>query len=109
VKPNYSFHFVSTESDGLVSEIQDIKRCDIWINGGYFLFKKEIFKYINSGEELVHQPFKRLIEKEELFGQKHHGFWACMDTFKEKQYLDDVYSQGNAPWQVWKTQAELKL
>lgn len=102
VKPSHSFHLVSTQENGIVKDIVDVKQAGIRINGGYFVFKQEIFKYINSGEELVCEPFQRLIEKEQLIAHKYDGFWACMDTFKEQQQLDDMYSQGNAPWAVWK-------
>lgn len=102
VKPSQSFHLVSMEQDGVVREIRDVKQAGISINGGYFIFKKEIFKYINQGEELVYEPFQRLIEREELIAYQYDGFWACMDTFKEQQQLDDMYSQGKAPWEVWR-------
>lgn len=102
VKPSHSFHLVSTQENGIVNDIVDVKQAGIRINGGYFVFKQEIFKYINSGEELVCEPFQRLIEREQLIAHKYDGFWACMDTFKEQQQLDDMYSQGNAPWAVWK-------
>ncbi|HEY9844891.1 MAG TPA: glucose-1-phosphate cytidylyltransferase [Candidatus Caenarcaniphilales bacterium] len=102
VKPNQSFHIASIRKDGVVSEIKDIKRSNMWINGGYFVFKKEIFNYINQGEELVYEPFQRLIDKTELVAYKHTGFWTCMDTFKDKQQLDDMYARGGAPWEVWK-------
>jgi glucose-1-phosphate cytidylyltransferase len=102
IKPPQSFHLVSTKQDGIVSEIQDVKQADIRINGGYFIFKKEIFDYINQGEELVCEPFQRLIEMEQLLAYKYDGFWACMDTFKEQQQLDEMYNRGKAPWEVWK-------
>jgi glucose-1-phosphate cytidylyltransferase len=103
VKPTQSFHVVSMKDDGLVSTIQHIAHSDIWINGGYFIFRKEFFKYINEGEELVQEPFSRLIEMEELTAYKYEGFWACMDTFKDKQQLDDLYARHEAPWEVWKS------
>lgn len=102
VKPSQSFHLVEMKENGTVSNIRDVKQAGIRINGGYFIFKKEIFTYINQGEELVCEPFQRLIEIEELMAYKYDGFWACMDTFKEQQQLDDMYSQDKAPWEVWK-------
>ena len=102
VKPSQSFHLVSMTENGLVKEIQDVKRAGIRINGGYFVFKNDIFKYIKKGEELVGEPFQRLIEQQQLLAYKYDGFWACMDTFKEQQQLDDLYSQGKAPWEVWR-------
>jgi glucose-1-phosphate cytidylyltransferase len=101
VKPRQSFHVVSLKDNDEVFEIKDIAQSDIWINGGFFVFKKEIFSYFKNDEELVNEPFKRLIDKKELITYKHNGFWASMDTFKDKQLLGELYQKGNAPWQVW--------
>jgi len=87
---------------GLVQEIKSIGESDMRINGGYFVFKRSIFEYIKDGEELVHEPFRRLIATRNLIGYPYDGFWKSMDTFKEKQELDDLASNGIAPWQVWK-------
>lgn len=102
VKPSQTFHLVSMREDGIVTNILDAKQAGLRINGGYFAFKNEIFQHINQGEELVFEPFQRLIEKEQLYAYKYDGFFTCMDTFKEQQVLDDLYSQGNAPWEVWR-------
>ena len=75
-------------------------RSDIWINGGFFALRNEIFRYIRPGEELVREPFQRLIEKQALLAYKYTGFWQCMDTFKDKQRLEEL-NQGAAPWKVW--------
>ena len=56
---------------------------------------------MKDGEELLHEPFQRLVEQEQLLAYKYDGFWAAMDTFKDKQMLDDIYASGRAPWQVW--------
>jgi len=101
VRPTHSFHVVSVNND-LVSEIQHMSRADIWMNGGYFIFRNDIFKYMKDGEELVEQPFQRLIQQEQLLAYRYNGFWGCMDTFKDKQTLDDMYARGEAPWEVWK-------
>ena len=101
VKPNLSSHFVTLDNDGVVQAIKDINQSDIRINGGYFVFRKDIFQFMNDGEELLHEPFQRLVEKEQLVAYKYDGFWAAMDTFKDKQTLDDIYATGRAPWQVW--------
>ena len=102
VRPTQSFHVVSL-TDEFVSGIRHIRESGIWMNGGYFVFRKDIFKYMRDGEELVQEPFQRLIENRQLIAYKYDGFWACMDTFKEKQALDDLYARGEAPWEVWKS------
>jgi len=104
VRPSLSCHHVSLGQDGLVHEIKTMGQSDIRINGGYFVFKRSIFDYIRDGEELVQEPFRRLIESRSLLGYPYDGFWKSMDTFKEKQELDDLYSKGAAPWQLWKPQ-----
>ena len=78
-----------------------MERSNIRINGGYFIFKEEIFNYMKEGEELVREPFRRLVSEKQLLAYPYEGFWACMDTFKDKQHLDDLYAKGKAPWQVW--------
>jgi glucose-1-phosphate cytidylyltransferase len=106
VRPSMSCHHVSMDEAGLVQEIRAIGQSKILINGGYFVFKRSIFDYIKDGEELVQEPFGRLIEKKDLLGYAYDGFWKSMDTFKEKQELDDMYSNGVAPWQLWKGQGD---
>ena len=90
-------------ADGVVTQIQPVYETDVRINGGYFVLKQDIFRYLHPGEELVIEPFQRLIPERQLVAYQHNGFFACMDTFKDKQHLDDLYSRGNAPWEVWKS------
>ena len=101
VKPRASFHIISVDEEGVVKSIDQITKSGARINGGFFIFRREIFHYIKEGDELVEQPFHRLISEGQLVAHAHNGFWACMDTFKEMQELEDVYSRGNAPWAVW--------
>jgi len=102
VKPNLSYHAVSVAENGRVNEIKAITETDLRINGGYFLFKRDIFRYIRDGEDLVYEPFQRLIAEDQLLAYPYDGFLASMDTFKDKQQLDDLYARGSPPWQVWK-------
>jgi glucose-1-phosphate cytidylyltransferase len=101
VKPAQSFHVVHTDAEDLLTDIRVVHQSDVWINGGFFVFKKEIFDHINEGEELVQEPFQRLIAKKQLLAYKWHGFFAAMDTFKEKRLFDDMYADDNRPWEVW--------
>lgn len=101
VKPRASFHMISVDGDGVVKGIEHIAKSGARINGGFFIFRQEVFRYLKDGEELVEQPFHRLITEGQLLSHAHNGFWACMDTFKERQELEDLYSRGNAPWTVW--------
>jgi glucose-1-phosphate cytidylyltransferase len=101
VQPSQSFHIVSVGHDMVVQSIDPVGQADLWINGGFFVFKQAIFDYMQPGEELVLEPFQRLMAKKELIAYRNPGFWACMDTLKEKIMFDEMYSSGNTPWAVW--------
>lgn len=109
VRPNLSYHLVSLQqgADSLVSEIHAINNGSVRINGGFFIFKKQIFDYMRDKEELVMEPFQRLVAEKQLIGYPYDGFWASMDTFKDKQQLEGLCAGGAAPWEVWKTNGDL--
>ncbi len=106
VRPSQSFHAVTLADDSLVRDIRHIGGSNLWINGGFFAFKREIFDHLKEGEELVEEPFQRLIQLEQLTAYRHHGFWACMDTLKDKQAFDDMSARGETPWTLWKRGTE---
>ena len=97
-----SFHAASFTSDGYVTSLGKLGDKDFWINGGFFIFRREIFDHIGEGEELVEEPFARLIEQRRVAAYPYSGFWRAMDTFKDKIGFDRAYAQGNAPWEIWK-------
>jgi glucose-1-phosphate cytidylyltransferase len=96
-----SFHITSIDDDDLCTSVTPVGDSDIWINGGFFVFRRDIFSYMRPGEELVEQPFARLIEARELMAYRHAGFWHAMDTFKDRQALEERHERGDAPWLVW--------
>lgn len=102
VRPNLTFHAVCSGPDGAVLGIKPVMETDLRVNGGYFLFRRQVFDYMRPGEELVLEPFERLIKADQLGTYQHEGFTASMDTFKDKQGLDELYSKGKAPWEVWR-------
>jgi len=101
VRSPQSFHITRVADDGVVEEISPLSESEHWINGGFFVLRQEIFNYLHAGEDLVSEPFQRLIEKQALVAHRHEGFWRPMDTFKDKQALDDLYESGDAPWEMW--------
>ncbi len=101
VNPRASFHMIQSDAGGIVKSIEHIRGSGVRINGGFFIFRREIFNYINDGEELVEGPFRRLIAEKQLVAYPHDGFWACMDTFKEWQELQEMFAGGKAPWALW--------
>jgi glucose-1-phosphate cytidylyltransferase len=100
VKPSYSFHVVRLGEDHLVSDIRSVRETDVTINGGYFVFRRAIFDHIQAGEELVNEPFARLIQSKQLLAYPYEKFWS-MDTFKEQAELTEMFERGNPPWAVW--------
>ncbi len=101
-----SFHTVKLGADGLVSKISAITDQQLLINGGYFAFRREIFDYILEGEELVEEPFQRLIAARKLLGFRWNGFWRCMDTFKDKIAFDRMDGRDDCPWMIWRNRAQ---
>ena len=85
----------------MVTALTRARDAELWINGGFFAFRPAIFQYIQPGDELVEQPFQRLMQTGRLYSYKHAGFWAAMDTFKDKVSLDRRHAQGDSPWEVW--------
>jgi glucose-1-phosphate cytidylyltransferase len=105
VKPHQSYHIVSLSPSGQVTDLQPVHDSDVWINGGFFVFKQQIFDYIKDGEDLVVEPFQRLIRDEQLAAYRYRGFWAAMDTVKDKLRFDEMSASDITPWQVWKARA----
>ena len=101
-KPAQSFHQLEVDKNGFVTQMGRATDTDYWINGGFLVLDQRIFEYINDGEELVEEPFGRLIEERKLGSLKHTGFWAAMDTFKDKIMFDRMHGRGERPWEVWK-------
>jgi glucose-1-phosphate cytidylyltransferase len=100
VRPTATFDIVQAGAGPGVEGIRPLSDSGIWINGGFFVMRREIFTYMRAGEELVRQPFERLIAAGSLLGYKYSGFWQCMDTFKDKHRLEELNNR-SAPWKVW--------
>ena len=102
VRPvSYSFHIVRMADDLHVSGLDDIRTADLWINGGYFILRREVLDQIQPGEELVVEPFARLAEQRRLIAYRHEGFWAPLDTLKDITVLEECFATGDAPWAPW--------
>jgi glucose-1-phosphate cytidylyltransferase len=97
VRPPFSFHLAEFEGED-VKRFRSSQESKIWINGGYFIFRSEIFEFMRPGEELVLEPFNRLLEKDLLMAYKHEGFWRAMDTLRDRQVLEEMIERGDTPW-----------
>src|SRR5207248_2972818 len=104
VRPSASFHVVDLESSGAVRGLTAVTDTDTWVNGGFFALRREIFDVLHEGDELVEAPFGRLIARGKLHAYPYEGFWSGMDTFKDRQRLEEMHDQGQAVWEVWKRQ-----
>lgn len=98
VRAPFNFHLAEFDADGSVRRMRSNTESEVWINGGYFIFRAEIFDYIKEGEELVLEPFNRLIKDNKLVAYKHEGFWRAMDTLRDRQALEDMVELGKMPW-----------
>lgn len=108
VRPPFNFHLAEFDETGALRGFRSNQESDIWINGGYFIFRPEIFDYIQDGEELVLKPFDRLIAKEQLIAYKYEGFWRAMDTLKDRQVLEEMVERGDMPWSTFAAPAPHK-
>lgn len=100
VPPSQSFHVVDI-GDGRATRLRTATESGMLVNGGFFVFRDEIWCHLNPGEELVLEPFRRLIDQRRLLAYRHEGFWMGMDTFKDRQALDELHQGGDAPWALW--------
>lgn len=101
VRPSNSLSKIEYRDDGIVTAI-DYLSDSVLINGGFFVLRPSVFDYIEAGDELVEQPFARLIDAGKLMTYRYDGFWRAMDTFKDKKKFDDMFESGERPWEVWR-------
>ena len=106
VRSPHSFTAVQSSPDGTVTAIGPAAQDDhLRINGGFFVLRREVFDNLRAGEELVEQPFARLMAAKKLVTFTWDGFWQCMDTFKDKIAFDGMEAHGDSPWKVWEADA----
>lgn len=98
IRPPLTYHLADIGPNGDVIDFRSSDRSEIWINGGFFLFRPALFNYMREGEELVLEPFERLIADGQLMAYKHEGFWRSMDTLRDRQILEDMVERGEMPW-----------
>lgn len=104
VDPQDSFHVVKIDEDGKLEGIEPVADMEMRINGGYFVLRQGIFDYLDEGEDLVMDACIRAAKDGRFRAVRYDGFWAPMDTLKERSQLEEMYRTGQCPWAVWKTQ-----
>jgi glucose-1-phosphate cytidylyltransferase len=108
VPPQASFHVVGVDENSRVDAITQVATMPMWINGGYFVLRQGLFDVLGQGEDLVEDAFARLARVGRLAAVRHDGFWAPMDTLKERSTLEALDRSGNAPWKLWANGQEAK-
>lgn len=105
-RPTRSLHVLEIDDDARVEHIGPMKDSGMWINGGYMVLDQGIYDVIEPGDELVDQPFQRLVKEGKLSAYRYCGHWVGIDTFKDRQEMEDLWTEGNPWWAVWRTAAE---
>ncbi len=101
VRPRTSFGVVRLRGDGQVAAFEEKPVMPDWVNGGFFVFTRRVFDYLDEGSVLEREPFERLAADGELMAYRHEGFWECMDTYKDNLDLNEAWESGRAAWKVW--------
>jgi glucose-1-phosphate cytidylyltransferase len=104
VKPQDSFHVVDIEGDANITGLTAVADMAMRINGGYFVLRQGIFDYLNEGEDLVMDACIRAAKAGRMRAAQYDGFWAPMDTLKERTALEAQYRRGDSPWALWQAQ-----
>ena len=75
---------------------------ETWINGGFFVFNQEIFDYLKDDDSVLEvDALERLASEGQLMAFRHEGFWQCMDSLREKRFLESLWNTNRAPWKIW--------
>ena len=101
VRPRLQFGIARMDGDGRVEGFEEKPRSDHWVNGGFFCFGPEVLDYLSESSVLEREPLEGLAADDQLRGYRHTGFWECMDTYKDALELNDIWSEGRAPWRLW--------
>lgn len=102
VRPPARYGHITTEGDRIVEFSEKPQLGEGWINGAFFVLEPEVFDYIdNDDTQWEREPLERLAKDGELMAYRHHGFWQCMDTPRERHILEELWRAQSAPWKVW--------
>lgn len=102
VKPQDSFHIIDTDEQDRVTGLTPVGDKAFRINGGFFVLRQGIFDYLNEGDDLVMDACVRAARDGRMRARRYDGFWAPMDTLKERSSLEDMYRAGTCPWALWR-------
>lgn len=98
VRARSQFGHVEFDDDGTVTRLEEKPPLPGWINGGFFVFDRRLFDYLQPGDSLEIDCLPRMLADGQLMARPHEGFWACMDTYKDGMLLNELWESGSAPW-----------
>lgn len=103
IQPGGRFGKLEIDSDdGIRAFAEKQKEDGGWVNGGFMVFEPQIFDYLLDDTTVLERaPLERLAAENQLCAYQYDGFWQCMDTLRDKQYLETLIASGNAPWMRW--------
>ena len=101
IRPLSRFGVMDIDDDGRVQRFREKPQSDGYVNGGFFIFEPDAFAYLDEDSVLEQEPLAALAADGQLHAYRHDGFWQPMDTYREFQMLNELWSQGRAPWKVW--------
>jgi glucose-1-phosphate cytidylyltransferase len=105
VRPNLQWGVADVDDGGRVAGFVEKPRSEHWINGGFFCFEPAALDYLGADSVLEREPLRRMAADGELRAHRHHGFWDCMDTYKDAVVLNDLWARGEAPWRALTAEA----
>jgi glucose-1-phosphate cytidylyltransferase len=96
------FGRIRFDGDQVTEFFEKPEQAEGWINGGFFVLHPSTLDYVEGDDSIwEREAVERLAHDGQLRGYRHPGFWSCMDTLKEKNYLEQLWSTGKAPWKIW--------
>ena len=101
VRPYSQWGIALIDERERISGFREKPRLDYWINGGFLCLDPEFLGYLTETSVLERDPLERVAAEGRLAAFRHHGFWDCMDTYKDAVVLNDLWAAGEAPWRVW--------
>lgn len=101
VNPRSQFGLLKLDADNAVVEFQEKPLLTEWINGGFFVFNAQVFDYLHDDSVLEREPFEQLARDGQIMAYQHHGFWKCLDTYKDHLEFNQLWDEGKAAWKLW--------
>lgn len=101
VHPLSNFGIIKLDERNAVTEFHEKPKLKEWVNGGFFVFNRNVFEYLDKNSVLEREPLEKLSKENQLIAYKHEGFWKCMDTYKDNLEFNQLWENEEAAWKIW--------